>query len=416
MCLSAFPIACAGGSPPAIDAEMRVPVAETQDSAGIELRTIRGDTANLPRWHAEPSGVRLGATDCGCPQDFGSVVGALLLSDGSTVVADNIAKQLHFFSRDGSYLRSVGRTGSGPGEFRQIHSITRVQGDEVAVWDTWLRRSTIFRADGSVRTVQLQTPPPRPEARSIRTPVNLYTVFALPGGRWVSVAEHVVLPPQMFINKATIRAVPGALIMHDSTGAVDATLLEISTPELLYPERSPSPAQFGNVNHGTPHGGVRWHVSAAEDAIAVARSDDFVIRLYNSRGELQQVLGYPDLNTLYSDEEFADRRARALAPPDGKEVSEYFRHVYAREFKPKSRPVLSDLRLDPAGRIWAREWGQNREDPQRWLVLDRRAAAVAVAELPSDVQIADVHGEFVLILYRDEWGVQYVERLRWVPA
>ncbi len=57
---------------------------------------------------AEPVLVLEGAAD---------VAGAAFLTDGTVVVLDAVERRLHFYAADGRLRRSVGREGTGPGEF-----------------------------------------------------------------------------------------------------------------------------------------------------------------------------------------------------------------------------------------------------------------------------------------------------------
>ena len=49
---------------------------------------------------------------------FGRVVGAARLSDGSVAVVDPTVNQVRVFDETGEHLRSLGRLGDGPGEFK----------------------------------------------------------------------------------------------------------------------------------------------------------------------------------------------------------------------------------------------------------------------------------------------------------
>src|SRR5690606_14981320 len=52
------------------------------------------------------------------------------------------------FSRNGTYLRSVGREGGGPGEFRFPTTLARLPGDSMLVLDLELRRAMVVDSAG----------------------------------------------------------------------------------------------------------------------------------------------------------------------------------------------------------------------------------------------------------------------------
>src|SRR5690606_16795253 len=107
--------ACGAGERAATDIAVR-------DSAGIALGE---DTAAVwPEgggWHLSPEPlVEIGVLD-GAPEDqLFRVVGARRLGDGRIVVANSGTHELRFYDAQGRHLRSVGREGEGPGEFRGL--------------------------------------------------------------------------------------------------------------------------------------------------------------------------------------------------------------------------------------------------------------------------------------------------------
>jgi hypothetical protein len=79
---------------------------------------------------------------------FGSIQGAVRLSSGILVVADAGNASLHFYDPSERRGRSVGRQGSGPGEFRLMGWMGRCRGDSVFVWDAGTRALMVFDSIG----------------------------------------------------------------------------------------------------------------------------------------------------------------------------------------------------------------------------------------------------------------------------
>lgn len=134
--LSALLSACDGdtASPAAIDA---APLAQLPHS----------EFAELPQRALQVSGVIEGDA---------MIRGGVLLADGS--VALGIARQnrVLLFAPDGALRDSIGRTGSGPGEFRSVSRIFRA-GDGIGVFDAIARRVTWIR-DGRVLGITVLQP------------------------------------------------------------------------------------------------------------------------------------------------------------------------------------------------------------------------------------------------------------------
>lgn len=80
---------------------------------------------------------------------IGRMRSATLRADGGVVIADDAEDQLHWFDRTGRFQRSVGRDGSGPGEFRSVVWIGRCGTNEIAVFDQQQSRVSFYSAAGA---------------------------------------------------------------------------------------------------------------------------------------------------------------------------------------------------------------------------------------------------------------------------
>jgi hypothetical protein len=86
--------------------------------------------------------------------------GGTRLSDGTVVVADGPAGRIRFFGADGKLLRTVGRSGRGPGEFVAISWLGQCGRDSVFAWDFVQQRLSAITAAGEiVRQVRMPTDP-----------------------------------------------------------------------------------------------------------------------------------------------------------------------------------------------------------------------------------------------------------------
>lgn len=72
----------------------------------------------------------------------------LLGEDGNYYVSDRGNVRIAVFSSDGRYLRSFGRDGDGPGEFR-TPKILWIRDNNLAVFDSRNRRTSLFNLDGT---------------------------------------------------------------------------------------------------------------------------------------------------------------------------------------------------------------------------------------------------------------------------
>lgn len=137
--------ACEGGSSNGIGDGPWQAVSDTVGDT-ITVRTVSGsvwgDTARL-----EPQ-VTIGMTDgpdeylIGNPQAIAVGVG------GTVYILDRQAPSLRAYAPDGTYLRDIGREGSGPGEYRRPGGIATLADGRLLVRDPGNGRISVFDAEG----------------------------------------------------------------------------------------------------------------------------------------------------------------------------------------------------------------------------------------------------------------------------
>mgnify|MGYP001128130589 CR=1 FL=1 len=126
---AALVLAACGGGEPETGTE-----AETKEGNGPPHRDLIVETS---------IGVELGDSN----YVFGTIAGVDFTEDGRLLVLDQGSKQVKIYSRDGHYLGSIGRQGSGPGEFQMPTGITVLAGGLVAVADPWAGAVKFFHPD-----------------------------------------------------------------------------------------------------------------------------------------------------------------------------------------------------------------------------------------------------------------------------
>lgn len=75
---------------------------------------------------------------------------AIRLTNGEIVVANRGSRQLRWYDSRGRYVRSFGRRGQGPGEFRSLY-VFEGPGDTILVYDDVNRRTSRITSDGRYR-------------------------------------------------------------------------------------------------------------------------------------------------------------------------------------------------------------------------------------------------------------------------
>lgn len=96
----------------------------------------------------------------GDPETVFSTVSGLAVDGESRILAiDRDTKELRFYAADGTYLRSVGGEGEGPGEYTGANGLVRLPSDSLLVVDQEGARYTVLGPEGEFgRTIQRRLP------------------------------------------------------------------------------------------------------------------------------------------------------------------------------------------------------------------------------------------------------------------
>jgi hypothetical protein len=83
---------------------------------------------------------------------IGSVGEVAVLSDGRLLIEDDQSAELYIMAEDGATLRRLAGTGSGPGEFQDVTTLTVSGADTVFAYDRALNRISVFAPGGDFLT------------------------------------------------------------------------------------------------------------------------------------------------------------------------------------------------------------------------------------------------------------------------
>ncbi|UCC25201.1 MAG: 6-bladed beta-propeller [Gemmatimonadales bacterium] len=119
------------------------------DSAGIPIvqNPAQGIWAGGEEWAVEEI-FRVGGMDAGEDSQFAAVNGVDVDDEGRVYVADQQARRIQVFNSDGSFARSIGQAGDGPGEFGPGLSGVFVHGGVIRVPDLTNQRVNLYDSEG----------------------------------------------------------------------------------------------------------------------------------------------------------------------------------------------------------------------------------------------------------------------------
>jgi hypothetical protein len=105
-------------------------------------------------WRLVPE-LQIGVIEGAAPFMFSAIMGVEADDEGRIYVLDRQANELRIFGADGSHVRTVGRSGGGPGEYGNANGLRWLGPDSLLVIDQRGNRYSVLTRDGDyVRSVQ----------------------------------------------------------------------------------------------------------------------------------------------------------------------------------------------------------------------------------------------------------------------
>lgn len=317
------------------------------------------------------------------------ILGAKILVDGRVVAADGLRHSLLFFA-DGTPPRSVGRQGSGPGEFENLRGLF-LSGDTILAWDLRARRITALSDDGDLlwtRTLDVSYDEWTGSFRG-RMGSGYYPLIAT--------------------------ASPAAGVEGSFR---DVTVILIATPggEVVPGPGFPSAYRF-SAREGR---GWRTHeqifspdifMTVAGDVAWIGDSSSGEIASMGPTGEAIRVLRL-DVTRRRATADMVEAERRAIASTGGGTALERIANeIPARE----ALPVFEALRGSSDGRLIVVEYAAETDEVSRTWIIDPETVTSQCILMAAGSRALDARADLVLIATRDEMGVPELE-LRSIPG
>lgn len=317
---------------------------------------------------------------------------------GDVYVGDQWAVKV--FAPDGTLLRTLGRRGSGPGEFEAIASVALMPGDSVFVFDGGLQRVTVLEpgTGRAAYTVQVGREAMRPPARVAR----------VRGGR----ALLAVFENAYDLNRPSPEGVRRGTDLVRLLNA-DGSLLRDSV--LTVPERETLVYRNPPAVGANPFGRQSWVVAAGRDRVITAWSDSLKFDVYAVDGRHLKTIR-PRWTPPRRPITAAERDSVAAALADAVTPAPVVRRALDG-YGAATWPLLREVVVDDRDRVWAGISGGPGE-PVRWTAFDQRGARVAQVDLPANALLRAVRGTtaWAAVIDHDDVPAVVTYDLRPAPA
>ena len=347
-------------------------------------------------------------------------IGAMSVSPtGEVYVAESSLRELRVYDSDGHLLRSYGRDGDAPGEFRALSEFGIV-GDTVWISDSSRNRLTLFSRDGDLLgTVSGRVEVPLGESRGRQQTLAIFPRELQPGGRIIGRAAGGLRPN---LPNSVVRA---PVVQFSSSGSVIDTISfdsvrvgyearEISAvgplgAVTLFVRVPPFKVDSGSYVLDTAQETVivHWWVDGSSDsgileATRLAQAGDTIYQT-RLRYEAQPV------DPAYLDSVAAARvRGMRLPPAESVRVAAAARS--ALEMPPHHPPVRF-VELGSDGSVWML-LDQAGAISNRWVVLTGNGQPWGTLDLEPGVELRRRDEANVWLVERDDFDVPWLVRYR----
>jgi hypothetical protein len=378
------------------------------DSAGITL--VRNPAT--PIWTSGEAWtvteeLRIG-TVAGQPEyQFGQLTYLDVAEDGTIYVMDMQARAVRAYDAQGTYLRTVGRPGSGPGELSQQAPFVFVDGEGgLVVPDLGNLRVNRYGNDGAPAgsfPLQMQAGAP--------------TRWMMDGsGRLMAQLRGLDVPGMAALAEGD------PIVVYDTTGAVTDTVAILPKGQML---EGLTEERF-SITLFAPE--PVWDL-APDGSVVYGMNDEYRILVNGPDGSLQRIISRAvarkpveeaDRNAILrllrqQYEQFGIPPAQAEQIMAGIGFAPYYPAFGQILVGPGETILVQRIR---SARDMAAAAGEGVEfDPQdmgspEWEVLDAEGRYLGVVTLPDRFNPLKVRGDELFGIWRNELDVQYVMRVR----
>src|SRR5687768_2566368 len=148
------------------------------DSAGISIvQSAAVQWQPGKEWRLDGPILSIGSIDGPQESQLHRVRAVNLLPDGRIAIANGGTSEIRLYDANGRWVKSIGREGDGPGEFRLITGLQVLPPDTLVVFERGEARVNTFTADGGLVTSRRITAP----GDALQGPEH-----RLPDGRWLN--------------------------------------------------------------------------------------------------------------------------------------------------------------------------------------------------------------------------------------
>lgn len=365
--------------------------ATVRDSAGIQIVENRGERRG---WTLsdEPT-LRIGVAEGDPLYQMDRVRTALRMGDGRIVVPNAGNQQIRWYDANGRHVASAGREGGGPGEFRGLSALRLLPGDSVMAYDLTGFRLSWFDPSGRF----VRSAPLRPIGQ---VPPRFVDRFA-DGSLLLSSSVRTFGEPTNGTRRDTLlflRAAPdGTLLDSLSVSPAGEASFHVMSQGGQITGFNVVTLPFMRNVHTAASGDRYWQGTSDAYEIVLRRADGTPERIVRRAVEPVPVRGA-----------YLDSLRRVQVAEHGPEAGKSLDQVQL----PEHLPAFERLLVDDGGNLWVQRMPWPGAVPAEWDVFDAEGRMIGTVTMPAGFRATHIGAEFVVGVWTDEDGVEYVRLYR----
>lgn len=336
--------------------------------------------------------------------EFDRVAGAARLHDGRIVVADGGSMSLRFFDSTGTFLKSVGRRGGGPGEFQTLRVFFAMPGDTMVAGADIGGDLSYFTGAGQYL-----------ERRGVMNPSIQIANAGMPltlaplNGSGTRAVGALPRPRPRGPGSRWVDSFPVAIV--DAHNAEIAQLGTLPSMELAMSDGNPQQPWFA----------ANAVFASGSGLFYIGYGSEYTIRAYSSQGKLLRIIrrAWTPTHVTRADidayvVEWGKRWIKKTGAEEEAKRDSMRNDPYAAVV-----PAFAQFLPDRVGRLWVREAhladapgsGALNTTPliaSQWSVFDQTGRWLGDVTMPARFQPRDIGANYVLGTAIDEDGVQSI--------
>jgi hypothetical protein len=365
-----------------------------RDSGSIVIVENRAPASEVVWRIADRPETRIG-DGAGPAYELFRVAGATRLDDGTVIIANSGTSEIRWYDADGRHLRTAGRSGDGPGEFRLLSRMFRVPGDSLMVVDAMQRRLSVFDAHGTLARSQLLA-----EILTVSGRFTDGSLLLVPGG--------MVLGDQGPIRTERL-AFPVRILVPGESASREVAMLQ-GTEVVIAPTGGVRPTGEPAIGRSARPFGRATGVGVIGDHWIAADNDHPEIRFLDRAGALVRLARWPARPQSVTREHLQAHREQLLSDRDD-EARRRLQSAWSRHpAPPETAPdFATPLHIDAFGSIWLQRYELPGSTGFRtYDVFSHEGIWLATATGPRTLRLQEIGDDYVVGVTRDEFDVEIV--------